>query len=201
MPGKPSCSASRDSISPCPPGQRLDERRQARSTFDPLTSIASPGAIAAVADRRRMPHRAHAPRTRSCPQALRPERFISGPTRSAQVDAGRRRSARASAAWNRASSGPSSRIVAEHRDLAAPCSRPSIFERRAHRGGVGVVALVDQQGVAVRQRWMTLPPRPGRPAMSASARPAAARSPPSRLDRGKDGKRVGDPVIAGRARR
>ncbi len=134
---------------------------------------ASPGAAPPSAGRARSRRRAHG-RNRLCPSSAFASGAIASPTRMAQFDAGRLdrlgelgviarpicRPARASRRAPR-SCGPARR--AEHR------------QRRAHRGGVGVVALVDHQRArrsptGDRKRRRAPRARPSRPARVPPAR-------------------------------
>ena len=85
--------------------------------------------------------------------------------------------------------------LAQHRDVPAGLVRQH-RQRRAHRRRVGVVALVDHQRLAARDRARNRAPRPGSPPSSASASPASPRSPPDRIDRRQHRQRVRHPVRA-----
>ena len=72
-------------------------------------------------------------------------------------------------------------------------------DRRAHRGRAGVVAFVDQHGLAARRGDLEAPSAPGHGASVAIADAAATASPPAAGDRRQHGEAVHRPMAAGRA--
>ena len=169
---------------------------------EPLTMTASPGRIAAR-DRVDRVRRTSAAWAATLASAARRRGSASAGRRRRR---GRSRSPRSPRRAPRAGAAPSrpSSIMSPSTAMRRP-PRPQldcaeIRERRAHRGRVGVVALVDQQSLAVADGEHGALAAPDRRLQVGEAPSAAsARSAPSACDGGEHAERIQRDVPAGRA--